>query len=109
MRLAGQSQTTVTDEIADNTALWIHIGLNDTQQRVSVTREAYNNLSTYFNNPSETTTDVPIKGITGKTYSLMINGVDRFKRTEYEEVGHGVASFPYKDPYLMEWLFKQSL
>jgi len=109
IRLAGQSQTIVRDDIAENTVIWLHIGLNDTEQRVQVTREAYNFLSAYHNSPSETISAVPIEGYTGTTYSLMINGVDQFKRTEYENIGHGVAAFPFKDPYLIEWLFKHSL
>lgn len=109
VRLAGQSQTSVRDAIADKSAIWLHIGLNDTETRVNITREAYQFLQDYYPNASETTTDVPISGYTGKTYSIIIDGEDRFKRTEYDGVGHGVSSFPFKDPYLIEWLYKQSL
>ena len=109
IRLAGQSQTSVHDDIAENTAIWLHIGLNDSEQRVLVTRDAYNFLSDYHNSPDETTSAVSIEGYTGTTYSLMINGDDQFKRTEYENIGHGVAAFPFKDPYLIEWLFRHSL
>ena len=94
---------------AENTAIWLHIGLNDSEQRVLVTRDAYNFLSDYHNSPDETTSAVSIEGYTGTTYSLMINGDDQFKRTEYENIGHGVAAFPFKDPYLIEWLFRHSL
>ncbi len=109
IRLAGQSQTVVRDKIADNTAIWIHIGLEDTEQRVQVTRDAYNFLRDYYVNPPETITEVPIDGYVGKTYSLLINGDDRFKRTEYKKVGHGVAAFPFKDPELINWLFSHTL
>jgi predicted esterase len=109
IRLAGQSQTQVTDDIAENTAMWLHIGLDDVPLRVDVTREAYNFLRDYHNSPGEKTEVVPIEGYTGKTYSLMLNGEDFIKRTEYENIGHGISAFPFKDPYLIEWLFRHSL
>lgn len=109
IRLAGQSQTSVRNAIADSSAIWLHIGLTDTEQRVQVTRDAYNFLSNYHSNPPETITNVPIEGIQGKTYSLLLKGEDRFKRTEYEQVGHGIAALPFGDPQLIEWLFNQSL
>lgn len=109
IRLAGQSQTTVRDAIAENTGIWLHIGLIDTEKQVQVTRDAYQFLEEFYPGSIETISDVAIEGYTGKTYSLTINESDRFKRTEYNNVGHGVATFPFKDPYLMEWLFKQTL
>jgi predicted peptidase len=109
IRLAGQSQTIVRDAIADKTAIWLHIGLEDTEQRVQVTREAYNFLKNYYENAVETTSALTIPGYEGTTYTLTINSNDKFKRTEYEGVGHGVSIFPFKDPYLILWLFKQHL
>lgn len=109
IRLAGQSQTTVRNAIAENTAIWLHIGLDDTEVRVQVTRDAYNFLKDYHKNAIETTSAVPINGYKGTTYTLKINNDDQFKRTEYENVGHGIASFPFEDPYLIKWLFKQNI
>lgn len=109
IRLAGQSQTQVTENIAENTAMWLHIGLDDAQLRIDVTREAYNFLSEYHNHPQETTQAVPIEVYTGITYSLILSGEDFIKRTEYEDIGHGIYAFPFKDPYLIEWLFRQKL
>lgn len=109
IRLAGQSQTSVRDAIAEKTGIWLHIGLNDTEQRVTVTRDAYQFLQDYHPSATESINDVPIEGYVGKTYTLHLNGREQFKRTEYEEVGHGVSSFPFKDPKLMQWLFSQRL
>lgn len=109
IRLAGQSQTAVRDGIADQTCIWLHIGLNDTPTRVQVTRDAYSFFQDYYPNANESTNPVPIDGYNGTTYSLKVNGMDRFKRTEYQEVGHGVAAFPFRDPYLIEWLFAKKL
>ncbi len=109
IRLAGQSQTSVRDAIAENTAIWLHIGLLDTDLRIQVTRDAYDFFKNYHTNAIETTSAVPMDDYPGITYTLKINGDDRFKRTEYDSVGHGVATLPFMDPYLIEWLFKQSL
>ena len=39
IRVAGQSQSDLGNEIAAKTAVWYHIGLTDTEQRVAVARE----------------------------------------------------------------------
>ena len=109
IRLAGQSQTSVRNAIANRTGIWLHIGLDDSEQRVQVTRDAYNYLKDFHTNAHESTTQVPIEGYNGITYTLSVNNKDQFKRTEYEGIGHGVAAFPFKDSYLIEWLFKQTL
>jgi predicted peptidase len=109
IRLAGQSQISVRDAIAENTGIWLHIGLEDTEQRVQVTRDAFDFLKAYHPNAVETTSAVPIEGYTGLSYSLTLNNKKQFIRTEYEGVGHGVAAFPFKDPYLIEWLFALNL
>jgi len=109
IRLAGESQTSVRDSIVAKTSIWLHIGLNDTELRVKVTRDAYDFLKNYHKNAIETTSAVSIVGYKGTTYTLNINSDDRFKRTEYENIGHDIVSFPFKDTYLIEWLFKQNL
>lgn len=109
IRLAGESQTSVRNAIAEKTAIWLHIGLNDTELRVTVTRDAYDFLKNYHKNAIETTSAVSIEGYKGTTYTLNINIDDRIKRTEYEDIGHDIVSFPFKDTYLIEWLFKQNL
>ena len=107
IRLAGQSQTEVRDAIAENTGIWLHIGLNDDAVRVDVTRQAYQYLFDYFDYASETIAPVTIPDYGGTTYTLTVNGWDRFKRTEYVDVGHGIVTLPFRDPYVMEWLFSQ--
>jgi predicted peptidase len=109
IRLAGQSQTSMRNAIAEKTAIWLHIGLDDTEQRVTVTREAYQFLKDYHPTAKETTSAVALSGYSGTTYTLTINNDDRFKRTEYNGVGHGISVFPFQDPYLMKWLFQHKL
>lgn len=109
IRLAGQSQTIVSDEIAKRTAIWLHIGLNDLEERINVTRAAYAFLKNSHPEAVETSEEVDIPEITGITYSLKIGKDDMFKRTEYDKVGHDIVLMPFKDKYLIEWLFRHKL
>jgi predicted peptidase len=109
IRLAGQSQTVVRDSIAAKTAIWLHIGLEDLEERIRVTREAYLFLKNYFPGAAEIKSAVTIPGHPGNTYSLIINNDDRIKMTEYDSTGHDIVLLPFKDNYLIEWLFKHNL
>jgi predicted peptidase len=109
IRLAGQSQTIVRDAIAENTGIWLHIGLADTELRVEVTRDAYEFLKDYHPDAVERSEPVSIGNVSGVTYILNIDSQDQFLLSEYEGVGHGVNAFPFEDPYLMTWLFQQKL
>ena len=107
IRLAGQSQTSVRDAIAAHTKIWLHIGLDDIAVRVQVTRDAYGFLRDFHGITTESTNSVPIDGYTGATYTLMLSNRKMFRRTEYTNVGHGVSSFPFRDPEVMRWLFEE--
>jgi predicted peptidase len=109
IRLAGQSQTVVSAEIANRTAIWLHIGLKDLEERINVTRDAYAFLKSSHPEAVETTEAVDIPGINGITYNLKISEDDMFKRTEYENTGHDIVLMPFKDEYLIEWLFRHKL
>lgn len=109
IRLAGQSQTSVRSAIAEHTAIWLHIGLDDLPLRVDITRQAYDFLKDYHKDATESVSSVPIENIEGKTYTLSIDNKDQFKRTEYDGIGHGIAILPFNDPKLIEWLFSQQL
>jgi predicted peptidase len=109
IRLSGQSKTSVRDAIAENTGIWLHIGLADDATRIEVTREAYDYLKNYHADAVERSESVAISGVTGTTYILDIDSEDQFLRTEYDGVGHNVYALPFDDPYLMTWLFKQKL
>jgi predicted peptidase len=115
VRLAGQSQTTLPDPLVEKTSVWYQIGLNDTSNnRVGIARDAY----AYYKNHSangdarETlTTDTVLSGSTEyprSTKTLTLNGVEIFKLSEYEGMGHD-GSLPFRDPGILQWLFSQSL
>lgn len=109
IRLAGQSQTSVRNLIASKTSIWLHIGLNDTATRVTVTRDAYQFLKTFHSDAAETSSTVTITNHPGTTLTLTKNNMEIVKKTEYDNDGHGVSNFPFRDPYLIQWLFNQDL
>ncbi len=112
VRLAGQSQTSVHNSIADKTSIWYHVGLSDTALRVQIGKESYKFLKDYPGNSAakETLSAVAIEGYPGSTLTLTKKGVEIVKYTEYNQpTGHGINNLPFKDPYLLNWLFSQSL
>lgn len=112
VRMAGQSQTTVSNAIADRTSIWYHVGLSDTETRINVAKDSYKFLKEYSGNSGaeEKVEPVPIENYPGTTYTIVKGGQEVVKYTEYEPpVGHGISHLPLEDPYLLEWLFSQSL
>jgi len=109
IRLSGQSQSIVRNEIANKTAIWLQIGLNDFELRVTVTRDAYNFLKNYHTTATETSNAVSVAGHTGTTLTLNRNGKEIVKKTEYVNVGHEIGSFPFEDENLITWLFNQKI
>lgn len=110
IRLVGQSQTVVRDSIAERTAIWLHIGLDDLPERVQVVRDAYSFLKSYHKDAIETVTDTVMGGFyPAKTYSLIIDNYDRVKLTEYSNAGHGIVTVPFWDKRTIAWLFSHTL
>jgi predicted peptidase len=108
IRLAPWSQTSLRNEVAQNTAIWIQSGIDDANG-IKTTRDSYAFLKNFHSGAIESTSAVPIEGYNGTTYYLTINNDDMVKCTEYVGVGHGVVAFPFKDPLLLKWLFNHSL
>ena len=109
IRLSGQSESIVENEIAQNTAIWLQIGLNDYITRVTVTQDAYNFLKNFHIGAVEKSENITIAGKTGTTYTLIINGKEMVKKTEYNDVGHEIGSFPFEDGKLIEWMYNQQV
>lgn len=109
-RVAGQSQSDLGDEIAKETALWYHIGLEDSETRVEVAKQTLKNMIGYEWNSTvskEIITD-NIDGYSRETTTLTRNGYSMFKYSEYTGMGH--TSGPcYKDEDLFPWMFSNSL
>jgi poly(3-hydroxybutyrate) depolymerase len=107
IRLSGQSETTVRNEIANKTAIWLQVGLNDLALRVSITKDAYNFLKNYHSTAVESSQAVSVGGKSGITYTLTKNNKEIVKKTEYTDVGHDIMTFPFADGNLINWLFNQ--
>lgn len=110
IRVAGQSQSDLGNEIAQQTAVWYHIGLSDTETRVEVARNALEYMQNYECNSGavETKTSDSITGYERTTVTLTRSGYLMFKYSEYTDMGHAPGPC-YTDEYLFSWLFNHSL
>jgi hypothetical protein len=110
IRCAGQSQSDLGNDIAQQTAVWYHIGLSDTETRVEVARNALEYMRNYECNSGafETYTSDEITGYERTTVTLTRSGYPMFKYSEYTDMGHDPGPC-YIDESLFSWLFNHSL
>lgn len=108
VRLSGQGTfARQTHEILAKSSVWLHIGLHDDQIRVEKARKAYKLLKGMVPNATEETEPITIKNHPGTTWTVLVNDKEKVKRSEYINDGHGISGFPFNDPALMKWVFKQ--
>lgn len=110
IRVAGQSQSDLGNDIAARTAVWYHIGLTDEAARVTVARAALANFRAYACNGAAVETEIAddATGHPRTTVTLSRSGFEMFKYSEYTGMGHD-SSACYRDKTLFPWLFSQSL
>ena len=110
IRVAGQSQYDIGNDIARQTAVWYHIGLSDTETRVEVARKALEYMRNYECNKgaAERKSSDNLTGHNRTTVTLTRSGYPMFKYSEYTGMGHTPGPC-YKDEELFEWLFNHSL
>jgi len=110
IRVAGQSESILLDAAVLTTSVWYHIGLNDTTIRIDVAAETYSNIKNHSANAGavEKINTDSVTGYSRTTKTLKKSGVEFFKMSEYKDLGHDPGPC-YKDPYLFDWLFNQSL
>lgn len=110
VRLSGQSQTSLPSPLSDRTSLWYHIGLNDSATRVDVARNTYAFYQNYWSSHGVEEREVNdrINDKERTTRTLVLNGLEIMKLSEYSQVGHS-ASMAFHDPEVLGWLFRQSL
>lgn len=110
IRVAGQSQSDLGNDIAQKTAVWYHIGLSDTETRVEVARKALEYMLNYECNSDaiETKTSDSITEYERNTTTLFRSGYAIFKYSEYTGMGHTPGPC-YTDEELFSWLFNHSL
>jgi predicted peptidase len=110
IRLAGQSSfDDHVHKLIAKSAVWLHIGLKDNPLRVERVREAYNILKVINNEAIESIEPIAINNHQGRTWSLKINKVNRYNKSEYENDDHSISHFPFRDSSLLEWLFEKKL
>jgi predicted peptidase len=107
IRLAGQGQSAVKAEVSARTAIWLHVGLEDDAARVESARESFAVLQARYPRAFLTIEPPAVPGVSGTTRSLVVGGAIFFRETEYAGVGHGIATLPFEDPAVIEWLFSQ--
>ena len=108
IRLAGQSSFAPhVHEVIARSAIWLHIGLEDSPLRIEKAREAYAILKKIYDAPAEHTRILTLNGQERKTATLTVANQERAKLTEYPGVGHGISHLPFDDPAVLEWLFAQ--
>jgi predicted peptidase len=110
IRVAGQSQSDLGNEIAQQTAVWYHIGLADEDTRITVARDALEYMRKYKCNSgaSESKTSDSKTGYDRTTVTLTRSGYPMFKYSEYAKMGHTPTPC-YTDEALFSWLFNHSL
>lgn len=110
IRVAGQSESVFFDAAVLKTSVWYHIGLDDTTIRIDVAAETYSNIKKHSANAGavETIVTDSVTGHSRTTKTLKKSGVEFFKMSEYNGLGHDPGPC-YKDPQLFDWLFNQSL
>jgi dienelactone hydrolase len=110
VRVAGQSESDLGNEIAAKTAVWYHIGLEDDATRIDVARAALALNRAYACNKSakESTSADSVTGYQRTTVTLNRSGYEMFKYSEYVGMGHDPSPC-YRDENLFPWVFSHSL
>lgn len=110
IRVAGQSESVLADAAVLKTSVWYHIGLNDDAARINIARNTYTNIKNHSANSGakEKISTDSLTGFNRTTWTLKKGGVEFFKMSEYQGMGHDPGPC-YKDPALFDWLFSQSL
>ena len=109
IRLTGESQTVLKDQVASQTGVWLQVGLADNALRVSVTRDAYQFLKQFNPDAIETSENISVGGYSGVTHTLTKSNRQIVKETEYDSAGHGINTFPFEDGKLISWLFSNKI
>ncbi len=110
VRLAGQSEETLPDALADRTSVWCHVGLLDDEIRVISAENIFRFFRDYPRNRSakEHVVQDELGSYPRTTKVLVKDGIGIMKESEYEGMGHDGGT-AFSDPAVLDWLFSQSL
>ncbi|MBK8474764.1 MAG: fibronectin type III domain-containing protein [Opitutaceae bacterium] len=108
IRLAGQSESVLAEGAVNKLAISMHIGLQDDQSRIDVSRALYANIRNHPANAQavETVLNEPAFGRITKV--LTLEGVDVIRYSEYAGMGHTTGT-PYSDPALYSWIMTRAI
>ena len=108
VRIAGQSDFKLhVHETINKSAVWLHIGHKDIPIRIEKAREAYGILKKISVNSQEIIEEFITEEKYSQTHTLMVNGFEKTKLTEYIEGGHGIPHLPFINNNVLDWLFNQ--
>lgn len=112
MLSGGGSLSSGYDSIVKRTAIWVVTGATD----LDSARSVYNYLKNHTLNTGAVETDsgdytvVSLgTGYPARTLTLNKDGWSFARITEFPMSGHFTTTFPFGDPAVLEWLFRQSL
>jgi len=108
IRIAGQSESVLCEEAIEKVAISMHIGLDDTQQRIEVSRALYAYIRDHASNVSAIETVVDEPNFQRKTWVLTMEGAEVIRYSEYTGMGH-CTNLPYSDPSIFEWLMTRQI
>ena len=113
-RIAGDTETQYLPTAVENTAFWLHVGLQDTSTRIQTIRSIYASIRSHPSNADATERTVidrlPYNGamIDRETKILTKSGIEIAKCSEYLNQGHACFAF-YQEPEFFRWLFTRRL
>ena len=69
----------------------------------------YNFQKEFHKNAKEVETKLNIHGHTGTMVSLIENNEVMVRKSEYDDMGHGISSLPFKNSDVIDWIFSKHL
>lgn len=110
IRLAGQGTfSKQVHETVSKSSAWLHIGLHDTQLRVTKARNAYEFQRNTYPEAQERIVEENKFNQVVVTSTLTLDNQERFKLSEYSAQGHNINTLPFQDPAVIQWLFSKTL
>ena len=110
IRCAGMSKPDLPLALASRISIWYNVGLADDANIISMADSAYGymkNLAPYEGAKENTQDDVS-GGYNRTTFTLTKGNMEFMKLSQFTGLGHDDTPV-WKDPYVLRWLFYQSL
>jgi predicted peptidase len=110
VRMAGQlSYSETVYDVVAKSAVWLHVGLQDTPLRVDMAREAFKKFKERHADSVETMHTIVVDGYQGNTSVLKVGEVDLARFSVYPDLGHGISYLPAVYPDVLTWMFSKEI